>query len=102
MIHHRTHRDAVIYECQRMATLLRALADSADRHFNAPIDEPDFETRYGSDYEGGMEFLRIQIERFAMRTKGIDPELDEAFYAYYMDALRADPGATKPELLRIN
>jgi hypothetical protein len=96
-----THRDRVIDECQRIATLARALADAADRHFTAPIDDAEFETTEGSDYSNGFRSLRIQIERVAQRTQGIDPALDEAFHAYHMDVLRRDRLADMPALFQI-
>jgi hypothetical protein len=102
MIHHHTHRDRVLDECRRIALLARALAGAADRQFAAQIDDEDFETGDGSAYNNGLRSLRIQIERIAQRTEGLDPKLDEAFHAYHMDVLRADPGADRPALFRVN
>ena len=99
MINHRTATAQVIDECWRIATLARALADAADRQFMAPTEDLDFDQAGGWDYANGMRALRIQIERVAQQTQGIDAALDRAFFEYHMEVLRADPKADTPPLL---
>ncbi|HZT29239.1 MAG TPA: hypothetical protein VFA33_05115 [Bryobacteraceae bacterium] len=93
-----SYKDQVLNECWRIATIARAMAEAAERQFMAPIDDPEFETGDGADYAGGMRVLRIQIERVAARTEGVDPMLDESLHEYQMRVLRTGLQKDRPAL----
>ena len=95
----KTHKEQVIEECQRIEALCKVMMEAASRRFNI-VDE-DFNAEKASDYSLGLRSLRILFERVAQYTLGIDPETDEAFTVYMMNALRNNPRDRKPALFQI-
>ena len=99
---HKTNKEQVIEECEKIETLLLLLAAAASRLFSAPVDEPDFETADGPEYARALRRLRTHCERVAQFTEGIDADLDVALHKYSMDCIRRNPYEAKPLLFQIN
>jgi hypothetical protein len=79
----RPYRARVIEDCRMIWFLSAALADAANRHFMAPINNVDFDDEAeGGDFAGDLEQVLAFIERAADAAYGIDPALDEAIRKY--------------------
>jgi hypothetical protein len=95
-----THREQVIEESTRIATLARLIAEAADAQFGADIDEERFENGLGSDYSQAIRAFRIQMERSVHLAEGLDRTLDEKIMLYVARVLRAHPDHIRPALFR--
>ena len=94
-----THREQVIEESTRIATLARLIAEAADAQFGADIDDERFEDN-GSDYSQALRAFRIQMERSVHLAEGLDRTLDEKIMLYVASVLRAHLDHIRPVLFR--
>ncbi len=77
------YRTRVIEDCKMIGFLCTALADAANRHFWAPVDDDEFDNAAeGSDFAGDLEHVLMFVERAADAAEGIDPVLDQAIRKY--------------------
>jgi len=88
----RPYRARVIEDCRMIGFLCRVLADAANRHFIAPVNDEDFEGEAeGGDYAGDLEHVLVFIERAADAAEGVDPVPDQAIRRYCAWLEHSDP-----------
>jgi hypothetical protein len=74
------NRELIVENCHRIVLLAEMMVEAGVRQFNAPLDDPDFETTDGEAYSLDLCSICDMLQTLVTASARVDPELAERLW----------------------